>query len=274
MDEELLRLLRSLAPEDWSRPASTAWSVREVAAHLLDGNLRRLALDRDAFTPDVEPPGTGQFDDVLAYLDRLNDDWIRAAERLSPRVIVDLLEVTDGWTLEHYSDLDPEAPARFPVTWAGRGESPAWLDVARDYTEKWHHQHQIRAAVGAPELDDPALLEPLLRTLVRAVPPAYRDLDAGRGTTVGISATGRVRLEWAVRAEGDGWTLYEVVDGLAADARVRMDARFLWRLLLRSDIEAVRENAVLGGPGRLTDPLFGAVGVMVSRPSPGPGRNV
>ncbi len=44
----LLDLLRSLSPEDWRRPTvCSAWSVKDIASHLLDGDLRRLSAGRD-----------------------------------------------------------------------------------------------------------------------------------------------------------------------------------------------------------------------------------
>ncbi len=269
VDHELVRLLRALDPEDWARPASTSWTVRDVAAHLLDGNLRRLSLDRDCFTPELEPPKSGGFGGLLDYLNRLNAEWIRAAKRLSPRLIVELLEVTNPWVLEHFRSLDPEARAAFAVAWAGQERSPAWLDVAREYTEKWHHQHQIRGAVGAPELDDPALLEPLLGTLVWALPPVYEDVEVGEGTVVLLRAIGPLRLGWALRRDEDGWSLHELEEKLdvptefVAAAELRLDARRLWRLLMRAETLRAREHAEVQGPPALTDPLFRAVGLMV-----------
>ena len=48
LDELLLELLRSLTPADWQRPTlARQWSVKDVAAHLLDGNLRTLSMLRD-----------------------------------------------------------------------------------------------------------------------------------------------------------------------------------------------------------------------------------
>jgi hypothetical protein len=59
----------------------------------------------------------------------------------------------------------------FSVAWAGEAESKNWFHVARDYSEKWHHQQQIREAVGqTAELLTPALYRPLLDTLLRDLP--------------------------------------------------------------------------------------------------------
>jgi hypothetical protein len=37
-----------------------------------------------------------------------------------------------------------------------------WFDLGREFTEHWHHQAQVRGAVAAPPLRDPAWLHALL----------------------------------------------------------------------------------------------------------------
>ena len=42
LHRHLLDLLRSLTAEDWHRPTvCSAWCVKDIASHLLDGDLRR-----------------------------------------------------------------------------------------------------------------------------------------------------------------------------------------------------------------------------------------
>src|SRR5688500_792218 len=84
---ELVALLRALTPDDWDRPTvAGAWRVRDVAAHLLDGDLRKLAAHRDGHTP----PAEGQIEsdaDVLALIQRLNAGGVAFGARLSPRLL-------------------------------------------------------------------------------------------------------------------------------------------------------------------------------------------
>lgn len=150
---ELIALLRGLAPDDWSRPtAAGSWTVKDVTAHLLDVQLRQLSCKRDgAMPPPPDPPIAG-YADLVAFLNRLNAEWVTAARRLSPRVLTDLLELAGGQMAESQAGLDPFAPALFAVAWAGEEESLTWFDMAREHTELWHHQQQIRDAVGAPPL--------------------------------------------------------------------------------------------------------------------------
>ena len=56
--------------------------------------------------------------------------------------------------------LPSHGRAIFSVAWAGESESENWFDVARDYTERWHHQQQIRDAVGRPGYAEPRFSGP------------------------------------------------------------------------------------------------------------------
>jgi len=48
---ELIALLRRLTPEDWFRPTAAPWTVKDMAAHLLDTDMRRSSAQRDGFRP-------------------------------------------------------------------------------------------------------------------------------------------------------------------------------------------------------------------------------
>lgn len=141
-------LLRSLEPADWHRPTMcSAWDVKDIAAHLLDTALRRLSLQRDGYASPYLQPGP---DGLLPFLNRLNAEWTVASRRLSPAVLVHVLEWAGRECVAFFRTLDPDAPAVFPVAWAGEEESKNWFDLAREYTERWHHSQQIFEAVGHP----------------------------------------------------------------------------------------------------------------------------
>ena len=82
LSAELVALLRGLAESDWSKPTvAGAWSVKDVAGHLLDGQLRRLAYGRDAHTG--RGPASGAYGDVVAFINELNATGVAYAARLS-----------------------------------------------------------------------------------------------------------------------------------------------------------------------------------------------
>ncbi len=46
LHQELIGLLHALSPEDWGRPTVAGeWEVRDVVAHLLDVDLRKLSVN-------------------------------------------------------------------------------------------------------------------------------------------------------------------------------------------------------------------------------------
>ena len=47
VESHLIELLRSLRPDEWTLPTiAGAWTVRDVAAHLLDTETRRVSMSR------------------------------------------------------------------------------------------------------------------------------------------------------------------------------------------------------------------------------------
>jgi len=258
---ELIALLRSLTPDDWSRPTACAlWSVRDIAAHLLDDDLRRLSFHRDGQPPPVGGPMSGA--DLVAFVNRMNAEWVAVARRMSPRVIVDLLEVTGPWVVELFRATDPFAPAHWAVTWAGEEQSPHWFDVGRDYTERWLHQEQIRDAVGARPLTGRDWLHPVLDLFMRALPVAYRDTPAAEGTSVGVAIEGEAGCRWSLQHEAGRWRLYAGV-GPAPAATVTMTDDTAWRLFstgLRG--EAARSRIRVHGNQALGAVALGALAVL------------
>ncbi|HET9400402.1 MAG TPA: maleylpyruvate isomerase N-terminal domain-containing protein, partial [Candidatus Acidoferrales bacterium] len=189
----LLEVLESLSPADWERPtAAPLWSVKDVALHLLGGDLGNLSRRRDQF---VRKASVAAHQDLVAFINNLNDEWIRAARRLSPRALCDLLAFTGPQLAGYFASLNPFDFSE-PVSWAGPEPAPVWLDVAREYTEQWHHQQQIRDATGKPPLYQPRYFAPVLDTFMRAAPHHYRDLVAPEATCIAIQITGEAGGQW------------------------------------------------------------------------------
>ena len=261
--DELVRLLRGLRDADWERPTvAGAWRVRDVAAHLLDGDLRKLSYGRDRLGAGSSAPAAS-FEELVAFIGRANAGGVEYARRLSPRVITDLLEVTGRWVAEHVASLPPHEEALWAVAWAGEELSENWMDVGREYTERWHHQMQIRDAVGAPGLLDERWLRPLLDLSVRALPRTCAGVEAAVGTAVAFEVDGDGDLAWSVVREEDGWRVYR---GAAADAaaRVRVDADAAWKLLFNAlPADQARARVSVAGDPRLAEPLLAARSVMV-----------
>ncbi len=228
LSAELLSLLRSLGPEEWAAPTVCgSWSVKDVAAHLLGGNLGRLWSHHDTAS---QPPAPGPtYNQLLATINRSNDEWVMAARRISPEILIEFLDLTDRRLYEHFKNLPDDAPARAAVAWAGEQRSPNWFDIAREYTEKWLHQQHIRQAVGRTLLTQRRWLHPVLDTFVRGLPHVYRHVGADDGVIVTVKITGEAGGEWSLLRQGGAWHLYAGGAPLTS-ARVQIDQDLAWRL--------------------------------------------
>jgi uncharacterized protein (TIGR03083 family) len=230
----LLRLLRDLDAPDWNRPTPAGtWTVRDVVAHLTDGALRRVSFHRDRMTPPPPPAPITDERDFVRFINALNADWVTVARRFSPSVLIELFALAGDAVADWFERLPLDAPALFPVSWAGEAQSAGWFDIGREFTELWHHQQQIRIAVGAPSLEDPRYLRAVLAIAMRGLPHAFRDAAAATGQTVVVDVTGAAGSAWTLRREGSRWLLFA---GAASDPTtvIRLDDDTAWRLLFNA----------------------------------------
>lgn len=225
----LLDLLESLDADEWRRPTACAgWSVKDVALHLLGGDIGILSRSRDRHVLGANVSG---WEDLVALINNLNAEWVQVARRVSARLLCDLLRFTGPQVNDYFRTLDPHALGG-PVSWAGPDPAPIWLDLAREYTERWHHQQHIRDAVGRPGFMDPRYLGPALAAFVYGLPRAYRDVVASDGTIVALTINGPAGGAWSMLRERDKWMLYGSADRAPA-AELIIDQDLAWRLCTR-----------------------------------------
>lgn len=264
LGRDLIALLRSLSDDQWRLPTVAAqWDVKDVAAHLLDTACRRLSSGRDRFTPP--PPGRSidGYANLVGFINDLNAQWVATFRRLSPRLLTDFLELVEKPLGEHLLRIDPWAPAGFSVAWAGEDKSLTWFDMARELTERWHHQQQIRLAVGAPPLDDPWMSEPVFDTFIRALPHGYRNVSAPAGTALTVWIEGRKAYVYTLQArEGGGWDLL-AGEVEAPAARIVLAEEPAWLLFTKGlcGDEAKRRARIEGEPA-LAERFFEILAVM------------
>ena len=263
---ELVALLRSLSAAQWlCRTSAGTWRVRDVVAHLLDGDLRRLSYHRDGL-PQPELATLRSYEDVLTYLNKLNNTWVAVADRISPRLLTQLVNDVGQQAVEFLANLPPHETAHWPVSWAGEGQSENWMDVSRNYTENWHHQQQIREAVGAPLLTDPQWLQPVIALGMRAIPPALRSAIAPAGATIHVDIPGPAGGQWWLQHESQGWTLSDEapVPAVAATTTIRVEAEVAARLWYAGrQPQPAAKHARISGDVGLADAVLMARALMV-----------
>jgi hypothetical protein len=229
LDKELIGLLRSLTPEEWAHSTiAKKWTVKDIAAHLLDGNIRTLSLSRDQHLL-IPPVAIDEYRDLVNYLNDLNAQWVTAMKRVSPGML---------------TDLDPGATAIFSVAWAGETVSKNWFHIAREYSEKFIHQLQIRHALDKPGLITKELFYPFIDTLMRALPHTFHAMNAPAGTLIKINVSGEAGGNWFLSRKNQGWVLTENNNGSPA-AEVSMDPETAWKLFSKGISPAEAEQQVL-----------------------------
>ena len=227
---ELTGLLHDLQPGDWLRPtACPGWRVRDVVAHIVHDYIRKLSYGRD----QQARPGLRPGETLPGFLHRSNQEFVDAAAGWSPRLLTGLLSdlgpQLDRWWAA--ADLGQHGEA---VSWAAPGvPAPAWLDIAREYSEYWVHQQQVRDATGRPGADSDLLTGPVVDVFLRAAPQALAGLARPPGTCAEVAVTGPGSGRWTVSRAAARWA----VDRRAADvppaARIRLSSATLWRAATR-----------------------------------------
>jgi uncharacterized protein (TIGR03083 family) len=256
----LLDLLSGLSDEEWAAPTvCPGWSVKDLAGHLLGDDVGMLSRRRDDYRHGNA--AFASWDDLVAFINRQNAEWVETARRLSPRLLCDMLRLTGEQVSTFFQSLDPYAIGG-PVDWAGPDPAPIWLDLAREYTERWHHQQQVRDAVGKLGLCEPRYLAPALDAFVRALPHTYRHVEAAEQTLVALTIAGAAGGTWFLLREYAAWQLYLDI-ARAPDAWVTLDQDVAWRLFTKGiSEETARAQATIIGNQHLAAPMLKILSVI------------
>lgn len=261
LDRKLIELLKSLTPEEWEKQTiAKLWNVKDVVAHLLDGNIRVLSMLRDNYRS--EETSIGSYQDLLDYLNELNADWIQAMKRVSPGILTLLHEATGPQYCSYYKSLNPFDKAGFAVDWIGETESKNWMHIAREYTEKFLHQQQIREAVNKPGLMVPAFFYPFIDVYALALPYTYRNVKAEEGTIVRVTVTSNIGGSWYLIRINDKWQLNKRMVA-APTAELILDPDTAWKLFSKGlSPDQVRDKVTIVGDAELAEVALTMVSVM------------
>lgn len=262
LDDLLIQLLKSLSEEEWNaQTVAKKWKVKDIASHLLDGNLRGLSISRDHFFGE-KPENINSYEDLVAFLNQLNMSWTNATKRVSPAVITNLLEITGKQYSEHLQTLKPYEEAIFSVAWAGEETSLNWFHIAREYTEKFLHQQQIRNAVGKQALFTKTLFYPFIHTFMQALPYAYKDTAAKEGTIVTLIVNTEIGGQWNIIKEKDTWKFIESFD-TEPTAIVKINPDDAWLLFSKGMTpDEAKQKVKIIGDQKLAEIALNIVAVM------------
>lgn len=261
LDKMLIDLLKSLTPEDWQKQTiAKRWIVKDVAAHLLDSNIRILSIFRDNYYGEQANANSHQ--ELVDFLNGLNADWVKAMKRASPQILTLLHEITGPLFCDYFKSLDPFNKSVFPVNWAGESESKNWMEIAREYTEKWLHQQQIREAVNKPALMTKELYYPFIDIFMLALPHTYRNINEDNGTVVKITITTAIGGSWFLMQLDNKWILSKNCSQ-EPTTEIIFDPETSWKLFSKSlRPEQVKDKVIIQGNQQLGKTALTMVSVM------------
>ena len=227
LNKELILLLKNLKPSDWDKKTvCPEWTIRDIAIHLLDTNLRKLSIGRDGHCY-LKNQQFSTYEELIIYINQLNAIYINAMRRVSTNILVEMIEKYQNELLLYFDELDPFDMAIFPVRWAGKEHSENWFDIAREYTERWLHQQQIRFALNDQKLLSRKFYLPYLKTVIQALPYTYQKIKAPIGATVKVEIVGDAGSYWVIKREKKNWNFVDNdVDN--PDALVYIDQQIAW----------------------------------------------
>jgi uncharacterized protein (TIGR03083 family) len=261
--KQLLKLFAELEPEEWEKPTvCPGWTVKDIGLHLLGDDIGYLSGARDHFSnPFFRNKDLREWGSLVTNINEANEAWVEATARISPKLLADLLELTGQQFYEYLQSLDLMAIGGV-VSWAGPNPAPVWLDVAREYTERWLHQQQIRDAVQKPGFKEKVFFHPVLDTFVRALPHTYRDVSVAEATVLKFVVTGEAGDVWYLLGEANRWSLFQKI-GLPADTMVTMDQETCWRLFTKGmSKDQARAQTVIDGDQTLGEQLLETVSII------------
>lgn len=227
LNSSLISLLTGLDERQWEmNTLCKQWKVKDIAAHLLDGALRRLSLGRDSYSSNSGNPESNQ--NLLVYLNALNAEWVNAYKRVSPQILIEQLQLAQEQLHQYLSKLDPDGTAIFPVSWAGEAVSTNRFDIAREYTERWLHQQQIRQSLGADSILEPDLYHPFLQICMQALPYHFQSVETSVDSLVRVEIVGDSGGVWSIICNGKTWEFTE--SSVEASSHVYIDQNIAWML--------------------------------------------
>ena len=231
LNRELNNLLESLSDEDFHKPTQfPSWKVRDICAHLLDTSIRRLSGERDHYQ-SLDSPKIESYDDLVKHVTNLADRWTLAFTGVSPRILIKLIDQYQNELYEYLKTLKPYDQSFFAVSWAGEDKSYNWFDIAREYTERWHHQAQIRDALGKEPLYQDELYYPVLDTFMMALPYHYRSWKMDQGYVLCVEINGRNAWKWYLEWNKEIELKKELEK--EPDTEVIIDQDKAWKILTR-----------------------------------------
>lgn len=196
--QDLLAVLRDLAPQEWDRPTDLpGWRVREILAHLAHLESEVAGMEQPAGgRAEVEARRNQPMPTVVT------EAGVVAREGRSPAELLEELETACARRAEVLEALDlsdPKAPAPGLPGQLGWDQRTLLRNRPIDF---WVHEQDVRRATGRPMTTSGVGAAHVADVMAAAFPFSLRGLPAR--TTVTLEVTGPLGRTLAARVGEDG----------------------------------------------------------------------
>ncbi len=217
INEELEKLLNGMSFEEWNlKTKFPNWTVKDIVAHLLDTSIRKLSSEKYKFEP-LSNVNIKSYEDLVLHITNLADIWVNSFQRVSPEILKTMVTKYQTELYEYLTTIDLNKYSKNSVAWAGEKKSLNWFDIAREYTERWHHQMQIRETLQKEDvLYKKEIYQPVLEIFLKALPYHYTKYSTNKGINFELNVIGDyINQKWLLNTENrsdDIWTKVTIKD--------------------------------------------------------------
>lgn len=170
-----------------------------------------------------------------------------------PRFFARLMGSACRQSADFHEPLDPFAPAVINVSRAGESASLNWFDTARELTERWHQQQQIRAATHRPGIMIPDFYHPVLDCFMRGLPHAFQHVEAAETTSVRVQICGDT---WLLEKNGTQWG-FVAGSSSVPSAIIKIPQEIAWRVFTKGmDPAQALAQSIIAGDRKLAEQVF------------------
>lgn len=264
LNNELLKLLSNFDDHDWyTKTACPEWCVKDIVQHLLKDDIGVLSRKRDKYKNlYIFNTKVNSNADLVSYINQKNQDWVNISKSFSPEVLIDLLGFTGSLMQNYYNKVDLYK-IESSISWISEEKLPNWVDIAREYTERWLHQAHIREAVHKPLLYTFEIFHPFIQSYMLALPKTYTDVKADKGTVINIKVTGEAGGNWLLQKLPDEWTLSEEKENSMTKTQITIEQDILWKLFSKGlNLNKAKKLIKIDGDIKLGSFIFNTVSLI------------
>ncbi len=136
------------------------------------------------------------------------------------------------------------------------------MHIAREYTEKWLHQQQIRDAVNKPALMTPEFFYPSINIFMFALPYTYRNIKAEEGNIIQITISSSIGGNWFIKMKNGQWQRVNENDKDPV-SKIIIEPDTAWKLFSKSlRSHQVKDKIIIEGNQQLGEIVLNMVSVM------------